>query len=103
MNKHFIEKGEITKQQISTEHTHSQLKNRSTFNPKSNSNQYIEVFKKMVEKEIKNIKQKQTNRMDRVWQGIKKQEKRKDIVVRPADKGGGSCCYNKTGLYAGIG
>lgn len=67
---------------------HSQLKNKSTFNPKSSTNQHIDVFKRMVEKEIKNIKP-ENPKNDRIWQGIKKLENRKNIVVRPADKGGG--------------
>lgn len=41
----------------------------------------------MVEKEIKNIKPQNHTKKDRVWQGIKKREKLKDIVVRPADGG----------------
>lgn len=43
----------------------------------------------MVEKELKTIQPQKNTKQDKVWQGIKKLEKRNNVVVRPADKGGG--------------
>ncbi|XP_073481353.1 uncharacterized protein [Aquarana catesbeiana] len=98
LKKYFLEKEESQHQHTDTVYKHSKLRNKSTFNPRSTTNQHIEVFKRLVEKEIRNIKPTKSSK-DRIWQGLRKLEKRKNIVIRPADKGGGVVILTKEDYY----
>lgn len=58
---------------ISQSHTHTGLGNKSAFNPKGRSHRFIEVFKDLVQEDIKDIpftrkrKVKQTREAIQVW------------------------------------
>lgn len=67
---------------------HSSLKNNSVFNPKKSSNHHIEVFRTMVQDEVRQIEVSKHQTNQTLWEGIKRLEENKQIVVRPADKGG---------------
>lgn len=67
---------------------HSRLKNNSVFNPKKGTHHFIEVCKHLIQDDVKNFKIKKYKQNERIWEGIKQLEKKKDIVMRPADKGG---------------
>lgn len=67
----------------------SGLKNKSIFNPQNSNNHFIEVFKNMVLKDIEELAPKKRVNPDYIKEGIKSLEDKKNIIVRPADKGGG--------------
>lgn len=67
----------------------SGLKNRSLFNPPHPANHQVEVFKQLVLKDLDRITPKKTLNPKRIMEGIKALENRKDVIIRPADKGGG--------------
>lgn len=67
---------------------HSDLRNKSLFNPPSTNNEHIEVFKKMVIKDLEQLKFSRISESQHIQQGIKQLEANKDIIIRPADKGG---------------
>lgn len=69
----------------------SGLRNKSIFNPQINNNHQIEVFKHLVLKDLDGIKIQKNVNPNHVTEGIKSLEKRKDVILRPADKGGRSC------------
>ena len=73
----------------------SGLKNRSLFNPQNSNNHYIEVFKQLVLKDIDELPQKKKVNPEFIKEGIKTLEKNKDIIIRPADKGGGVVVMDK--------
>lgn len=88
IKKHFA--GQATHQSEGTSHTpfvHSG-KNNSVFNLKKGTNHHIEVFKNMVQDEIRELQIQKRTSNKRIWEGIKRLEENKQIVVRPADKGG---------------
>lgn len=68
---------------------HSNLRNKTTFNPKLKDNKHIKVFKHMVTEEVKNLTVKKIEEPRSIKIGIQKLTKRKDLVIRPSDKGGG--------------
>lgn len=78
---------------------HSGLKNQSVFNPQKGSNHHIEVFRKMVQDEIRKLPTPPKSASAKFKQGIKSIEKNKQIVVRPADKGGGLVILNREYYY----
>lgn len=57
-------------------------------------NESLEVFKRMVEEDIKKLKVNKSKRKN-IWKTVKEIEKKKEIVIRPADKGGGLVILNK--------
>lgn len=75
------------KQVKDTNYAHSGLKNKSTFNPKTYGHKFIDVFKNMVQEDIKKIKSGKKRKVKSVWEAIKRLEMKKEIVIRPADKG----------------
>lgn len=74
---------------------HSSLRNKSIFNPPVNNNKHVDVFKKAVFQELKDLKIKKSVGPKYIKCGINKLIKRKDIVIRPADKGGGIVVLSK--------
>lgn len=60
----------------------------SIFTPKSTSNKYVEVFKNMAQDDIRNLKMSKNKRNKDEMLAIKELEKKKGIVIRPADRGG---------------
>lgn len=67
----------------------SQLKNRSLFNPSVHSNEHVEVFNQMVLHELEKLKINKMKDPQENKLGIKQLEERKNVVIRPADNGGG--------------
>lgn len=96
IRKHFSgHKTNPTTKETEDPFVHSSLKNNSVFNPKKGSNQYIEVFRNMVQDEVRLIETSKQQNNQKIWEGIKKLEENKQIVVRPADKGGGLVILTK--------
>lgn len=71
-----------------SEFKHTDLRNNSIFNPKVPGNQCMNAFKKMVESDLAKLERKKPKDRN-VWKAIKEIGKRKEVVIRPADKGGG--------------
>lgn len=65
------------------------LRNNSVFNPHIANNKYIDLFKKLVTTELEQLPVKKIHEQKDIKKGLRSLEKRKDIVIRPADKGGG--------------
>lgn len=74
---------------------HSTLQNASTFNPQMSNNQNIEVFKNLVLQDIDSLKIKKAADPIHMKKGIKRLTERKDIIIRPADKGGAIVLQSK--------
>lgn len=68
---------------------HTSLKNNSVFNPYIANNKYVDLFKKLVTSELEQLPVKKVYEQKDFKKGMKTLEKRTDIVIRPADKGGG--------------
>lgn len=68
----------------------------SIFNPKIQNNRHIDRFKKLVTKDLETIDIKTPTGQGHIKEGIKTLEKRKDLVIRQADKGGGIVAWNKS-------
>lgn len=75
--------------------THSTLRNNSVFNPQVSDNQHIEVFKKLVLKDLESLEIKKLSDPIHIKNGIKSLKERKDTIVRPADKGGAIVIQSK--------
>ncbi|XP_053567994.1 homeobox protein 2-like [Bombina bombina] len=84
---------------------HTNLKPKSTFYPTASKGSAIESFETVVCNELKNIshtkltKHKQNLSRNQIHT-IKALEKNKDLVIKPADKGGGIVVLDKTDYYA---
>lgn len=74
----------------------SGLKNKFLFNPTQPSNHQVGVFKQLVLKDLEGIVPKWNTNPRYIQVGIEKLEHRSDIIIRPADKGGGVGILNKT-------
>lgn len=82
------------------EGTHSNLRNKSTFNPLNADNKYLEVFKNVVFNDLDKMKIRKVVDPHFIRQGMESLEKRKEIIIRPADKGGGLVILDKTKYLA---
>lgn len=65
------------------------LRNNSVFNPHVANNKYVDLFKKLVTTELEQLPIKRAYEHRDFKKGLSALEKRDDIVIRPADKGGG--------------
>lgn len=74
---------------------HSSLRNRSLFNPPVLNNEHIQVFNRMVIQDLEQLKYKKISEPNNIQIGIKRLEQNKEIVVRPADKGGAIVVLSK--------
>lgn len=74
----------------------SGLKNKSLFNPPQPSNHHVEVFKQLILKDLEALQVKKSLNPKHIKEGVQALEKRKDVVVRPADKGGGVVVLDKS-------
>ena len=75
---------------------HSNLRNNSVFNPQVHDNHFINVFKKLVLQDLDTLEVKKASNPIHIKNGIQSLTKRSDIVIRPADKGGGVVVQSKT-------
>lgn len=75
---------------------HSTLRNKSTFNPLNTDNKYLEVFKNMLFNDLDKMKVRKAVDPLPIRQGMKSPEKRNDIIIHPADKGGGLVILDKS-------
>lgn len=87
MKKYFLANPSRTV--ASTTSDHSGLWNKSVFNPLNTDNKCMNVFKNMVMKDLDSLRIKKVQDPLFIKRGIESLEKRKDIVIRPTDKGGG--------------
>lgn len=98
MKKYFLSKSSSTAAS-SINSFHSGLRNKSTFNPLNKENKFLDVFKNMVVNDLDTLKVKKVQDPQYIKRGIESLEKRKYIVIRPADKGG-PCCLKQRLLSA---
>lgn len=68
---------------------HSGLANASLFNPPGGLPASIKVFRDLLLRDLESIKSKNIKMSKDLESGLDQLCKRKDLVVRPADKGGG--------------
>lgn len=73
---------------------HTKLRNNSIFNPKVPGEQCIGAFRRMVENDLAKMEKKKT-KSKHIWNTIQALGKRKEVVIRPADKGGGLVILKK--------
>lgn len=83
---------------------HTGMKNRSTFNPQMLGNNHINSFKSLVIQDVRKLKKKESKKKKykelRIEKGLKSLQKNKNIVIKPADKGGGIVVMNKSDYEA---
>lgn len=65
------------------------------FNPPNTDNKYIEVFRNMVITDLDSLKVKKVWDPVYIKKGIQALEEKKEILIRPADKGGGILLMTK--------
>lgn len=75
---------------------HSNLCNKSTFNPLNTDNKYLEVFKNMVFNDLDRMRLRKVVDPQYIGKGMESLEKRKEIIIHPADKEGGLVILDKT-------
>lgn len=73
----------------------SMLRYNSLYNPQVNDNHFIDVFKKLVSQDLDSLKVKKVSYPIHIKKGIQLLTNRKNIVIRPADKGGGVVIQSK--------
>ena len=103
IKKHFSKQTTYEPQTENTGFQHSGLRNSSVFNPQKGTHHHVEVFKSMVQGKIQDLEIKRTTHSNKlVMEGIKALEQNKNIVVRPADKGGGVVILKRADYYGEI-
>ena len=75
---------------------HSTLRNKSVFNPQHTDTKHLDVFRNLVCKDLDSLQIKKVKDSQCIQRGITSLEKRNEIVIRPADKGGGLVVLSKT-------
>ena len=78
-----------------TDVVYSNLRNKSVFKPPISNDGHIEAFRRMVLKDLYDMKIKRISDPGDIKNGIRKLEERNDVVVRPADKGGAIVVQSK--------
>lgn len=73
---------------------HSQLRNKSSY-PTVNDNKHIEVFRKLVIQDVRNLKSRKKEEPKYIKNVICKLTERNNVVIRPVDKGGGIVIQSK--------
>lgn len=74
---------------------HATLRNKSIFNPPVSDNGHNEVFKKMMAQDLQTMELKKVKEAKVIEIGISHLENRKNMVIRPAGKGGGLVIQTK--------
>lgn len=95
MRKYF-EGNKNSNTHVEAPYVQTTLRNNSIFNPPTSGNQCLEAFQKMVEDDLRKLEKQKNHRARNVWNTIKSLGKRKEVVIRPADKGGGLVILNKS-------
>lgn len=79
---------------------HTKFKNNSTFNPAIPNNNYVETFKKLMFKDIRSLDCKKKGGSyylnQQIHRGTNSLSTNENLVIKPADKGGGIVILNKT-------
>ena len=86
MKKYFLNKYPNSVNRVPTPATDSGLRNKSLFNPLVAANQPLDVFKGLLLCDLELINPKKDLNPRHIRDGIELLEKRKEIVIRPADK-----------------
>lgn len=81
---------------------HSILHNKSIFNPVVMDNKHIEVLKKLVLEDVRALKIKKKEEPAHIKKGIKTLLRRNDVIIRPADKGGGIVIQTKEDYHTAM-
>lgn len=74
----------------------SGLRNKSLFNPPQQANHQVEVFKQLVLRDLEDLPVKKSLNPKYIREVIKALEARKDVIICPADKGGGVVIMHKS-------
>lgn len=93
IKKHFA-LNENKKTPDCSEFCHTTLRNNSIFNPNVPGNECMGAFNKMVESDLKKLKKRKSKNRN-IWKLIKDIGKKRNVVIRSADKGGGLVILNK--------
>lgn len=98
MKKYFLNSGLSSSYPVNTNiiGVDSGLRNKSLFNPANSANQHVEVFKNLVLKDLDKVVPKRNINPSHIQEGMEQLQERKNIVIRPADKGGGMVILDKT-------
>ena len=88
LKKYFLS-NPVIKNNIAVTSHHSTLRNKSVFNPQYTDTKHLDVFRNLVCKDLDSLRIKKVKDSQCIQRGIASLEKRNEIVIRPADKGGG--------------
>lgn len=75
------------------------MSNPSLFNPPSTTASSIKVFRDLVLKDLESLPKKRTYDYPDIKVGLKSLCDRKDLIIRPADKGGGLVILDKSDYH----
>lgn len=91
MKKYFLGNkfNPTNRNRVTTVGVGSGLRNKSAFNPPQASNHHVEVFKQLVLKDLEGVVPKKYVNPRYIQEGIEALENRKNVIIRPAHKGGG--------------
>ena len=95
MKKYFLNKNSQPSTTSSSVAIDSGLRNKSLFNPLNRANHQVETFKSLIIRDLEHLTPKKNINPQHIMDGITSLEKRKDIIIRPADKGGGVVILKK--------
>uniref|UniRef100_A0A8C5QZ70 Reverse transcriptase domain-containing protein n=1 Tax=Leptobrachium leishanense TaxID=445787 RepID=A0A8C5QZ70_9ANUR len=96
--KKYFQKNPIERECTAGIYQHTELKEKSHFFPRSMISQEISTFEKMVTQDIEKIKgnNKRNNLTANEIKALRQLTEDKEIIVKPADKGGGTVILSTT-------